>query len=123
MGFLKGVLGGIGFMVGIVVFLIIVLALIFAPHSSNSATGSSGDSYTIKVTYNGPWSGSVGGAGKIESVSGSGDKSFTVGGWPVSATFQKGSTYGTLKAEIWQGNELKQSGSTNADYGVVSISA
>ncbi len=42
MGFLKGILGGMGFVVGILVVFVIVLALIFGGSDNSKSSGSSG---------------------------------------------------------------------------------
>jgi len=124
LGFLKGVLGGMGFVVGIIVVFVIILALIFGGSDDSGSLGSSGSTYTVKVNYPGSWSGSIGGAGNSKTVDGYGSKSLTVEGWPAVAVIQKqDGDSRTMGVEIWKGDKMLNSGSTSAAYGVVSVSS
>lgn len=91
-------------------------------------TGPKTGTATIKVSYSGSWSGSLGstssaGETSTSSVSGTGTKTFDVSGSFVSAVIQKSDdSSNTLTVQIIvNGNIVKQE-STSAAYGVVSVS-
>lgn len=105
--------------------------------SLNSGTDNSG--IVIKVTststnpngdytnpnIRGSWSGSYGDESGSQSVSGSGDASFQITGNPktVSATFQKKTEFGPpLTVQIIKNGLVVETRSTDAKYGVVSVS-
>ena len=79
----------------------------------------------IKVIYSDAWSGNYGSLGSSKSVDGTGTETFTISDpeLVVSAVFQKGDDSSeTLTVEILKNGEVVKSESTNAAYGVVSIS-
>jgi len=78
----------------------------------------------VKVSYSGSWSGCYGDAGSSTSVDGYGTRSFYLQSPDiVSAVFQKmDEGHGTLTVEIIKDGTVVERGSTNAQYGVVSVS-
>lgn len=82
--------------------------------------------YTVRVQYDGEWSGSVGGDGSIRSVDGTGTATFDIEGDPlvVSANAQKqdGSS-DTLTIQILEDGELIAERSTSAEYGVAQVTS
>ena len=98
-------------------------------NTSSSDSSSSGDDVSgvqVKVTYDGQWSGSImDGEGTSQSFDGTGPETIDVEGdsWSmVSTTFQKrdiGS--GKMTVEIIKDGKVAKSGSTSAQYGVVSV--
>lgn len=86
---------------------------------------SSESTYSIRISYDGKWSGAVSGEGSIRSVEGTGTETFPVKGDPfvISANAQKmdgGS--GTLTIQILKNGEVIKESSTSAEYGVASVS-
>jgi hypothetical protein len=81
--------------------------------------------YSVRISYDGEWSGAVSGEGSIRSVQGEGTKTFQIKGEPfvVSANAQKrdgGS--GTLTVQILKNGEVIKESSTDAEYGIASVS-
>jgi len=79
----------------------------------------------VQVSYAGSWQGSYGDISGLQSVDGSGTKTFTLEGNPsiVSATFQKMSGgSGKLTVSIIKDGKVLVTKSTTAKYGVVSAS-
>jgi len=94
--------------------------------SSSSIGSTSSKSVQIKVNYNGKWSGAYGEVGAIQSIDGTGSKTYTITNpnYAVSASFQKqDSSTSTLNVEIIEDGKVIKSGSTTAAYGIVAISA
>lgn len=97
---------------------------------STSALDSGGNSdkksgYKVKISYKGDWSGSLGGDGSQRSVDGSGTETFDIKGNPmvISANAQKQDTgSGTLTIQIVKDGEVVKESTTDADYGVASVS-
>lgn len=88
-------------------------------NSFNAIPGS--DLYTIKVISTGEWRGSISAGNSFKSESGLGDKTFTIHGSPLTATFKKDDKNSTLKVEVWNGDVLKESDNTTEPYGTVKI--
>lgn len=81
--------------------------------------------YSVRISYEGEWSGAISGEGTIRSVQGEGTKTFQIQGEPVvvSANAQKrdgGS--GTLTVQILKNGEVIKESSTDAEYGIASVS-
>lgn len=81
--------------------------------------------YSVKISYDGEWSGTVGQQGEMRSVDGSGTKTFDIDGSAsiVVANGQKrdGSS-GTLTVTILKNGEIVAQKSTDAKYGMVQVS-
>lgn len=93
--------------------------------TASNSLSSSAEGIQIVVDYSGNWQGSYGDETGQQSVQGSGKKTISVSGNPsiVSAVMQKmdgGSE--TLTVKILKDGSVKQSKSTSADYGVVTVS-
>lgn len=93
---------------------------------TDSPTPTETSSYEVRISYDGEWSGTVGGDGSTRSVDGSGTETFDVSGDPmiVSANGQKqdgGS--GELTVEILQSGEVIARQSTTAEYGVAQVTS
>lgn len=93
---------------------------------AGSQAGSSDKNVTVRIEYDGAWSGNVGTIGSSRSVEGSGSETLDVtaqDGWDVvSATIQKqddGS--GELTVQILVDGEVVQESSTSAEFGVVML--
>jgi len=96
------------------------------PTESPTATGTSTPNYQVRISYEGEWSGTIGGDGSSRSVDGSGTETFDVQGDPfiVSANAQKrdqGS--GTLTLQILENGEVIAQRATSAEYGVVQVTS
>jgi len=85
----------------------------------NAVSGSS--LYTVKVKSTGEWVGSILAGNSARSTSGLGDKTFTIQGSPLTATFKKNDENSMLQVEIWNGDILKESNNTTAPYGIVTV--
>ena len=106
-----GIKIGIGMMLSIMLFCLIV------------PIGVSAGSATIKISYNGDWSGSIGEDDSTRSVSGSGTKTYSETGSIIVAVIQKqDDSTDTLRVEIIVDGKVVESESTTASYGVVSVS-
>lgn len=103
--------------------------------SSYSSSSDSSNSYSsasaeipieVVVHYDGKWQGSIGGLSSSSSYSGYGDRVISFTGTQnsyISATVQKnGGGSGTLTVEIYKNGNLVNSQSTNAAYGIVTLS-
>lgn len=82
---------------------------------------------TVRVSYDGEWSGNVGSTASQRSVDGSGEETFEVDVEEsfdaVSAVFQKmDEGDGELVVEIVDGGEVVAEQSTTAEFGTVSVS-
>lgn len=81
--------------------------------------------YTVKISYDGKWQGSLGGDGSMRSVDGSGTETFTIKGDPfaVSANAQKqDSSSGTLTIQILKNGKVVKEATTDAEYGMAQVS-
>lgn len=130
-----------GFFVGLIITILIIggifwMGIVAMPYNPGSVTQDSG--IVIKVTststnpngdyttskLSGSWIGSYGDESGSQSVQGSGDETFQITGNPktVSATFQKKSEFGpTLTVQILKNGVVVETRSTDAKYGVVSV--
>ncbi len=103
--------------------------------SSYSSSSDSSNSYSsasaeipidVVVHYDGKWQGAIGGLSSSSSYSGYGDRVISFTGTQnsyISATVQKnGGGSGTLTVEIYKDGKLVNSQSTNAAYGIVTLS-
>lgn len=94
--------------------------------SSDSDDGVGDASLQVKVISSGSWSGSVGTASKQKTVSGSGTEVINLDGtgWDIaSAVIQKqDGDSSTLTVQLIKDGKVKSEESTNAAYGVVSVS-
>lgn len=91
---------------------------------SDQAESTDG-SFSIRVDYDGEWSGAVGGDGSSRSVDGSGTEEIEVDGDPavISANAQKqDDSSDELTIQILQDGEVVAEQSTTAEYGVASVS-
>lgn len=96
------------------------------PESTEEPRTESESNYQVRISYEGEWSGTVGGEGSMRSVDGSGTKTFDVQGDPtiVSANAQKrDSGSGELTVEILQDGEVIARRSTTAEYGVAQVTS
>lgn len=87
---------------------------------------SGSPTYQVRISYDGEWSGSIGGESSTRSVDGSGTETFDIEGDPfiVSANGQKeddGS--GELTVEILKDGTVIASESTTASYGVAQVTS
>ena len=97
--------------------------------SSEQSTDDSSEqdsSYQVRISYDGEWSGSIGGDGSTRSVDGSGTETFEIEGEPliVSANAQKrdeGSS--ELTVEILQDGEAIARETTSAEFGVAQVTS
>lgn len=93
---------------------------------SPTATATEASPYQARISYDGEWSGTVGGDGSTRSVDGDGTETFDVSGDPfiVSANAQKrdgGS--GKLTVEILQGGDVIARQSTTAEHGLAQVTS
>ena len=103
--------------------IIVVLIVVFACALSGFLGSLLGGTVKIKVVYAGSWEGSIGDDAGQRSVQGSGTQSFDMKGGIVVAVIQKmDGGGGTLTVQILQGDNVVESQSTSATYGVVSVS-
>ena len=113
---------------------LIVIALITGGASPDANTSSSDSSSSdsaatgvqVRVNYDGQWSGSIlDGEGTSQSFDGTGPETIDVEGdsWNmISTTFQKSdSGSGKMTVEMIKDGKVAKSGSTTAQYGVVSV--
>lgn len=80
--------------------------------------------YTIKISYEGEWSGTYSSAGNLKSIDGSGTKTFPVKGDPIiiSANAQKrDGGAGTLTVQILKNGTVIKESTTSAEYGLASV--
>jgi hypothetical protein len=101
--------------------------------SSEQPTDESADdsteqssSYQVRISYDGEWSGSIGGDGSSRTVDGSGTETFDVDGDPfiVSANGQKqDDSSGELSVEILQDGEVIARETTSAEYGLAQVTS
>jgi hypothetical protein len=97
--------------------------------SSEQSTDDSSEqdsSYQVRISYDGEWSGSIGGDGSTRSVDGSGTETFEIEGEPliVSANAQKrdeGSS--ELTVGILQDGEAIARETTSAEFGVAQVTS
>ena len=97
-----------------------------APSSdSSSGSGSSGVNFSVRVDYNGDWSGSVASDGSASSIQGSGRKTISIDGSPnvISANAQKkDDSSATLTIRILENGKVVKTASTSAAYGLAQVS-
>jgi len=81
--------------------------------------------YIIEVTgTNGlEFSGSIGGGANQKSVQGSIPATYEVSDWPAVAVIQKKEASGTLTVTMKKNDRVLNSQTTDADYGVVTVSS
>ena len=95
-------------------------------NSDNDSTAEQAQGLQVKIIYSGKWSGALGEAGSSNSISGTGNETIDMDDDVsiVSATAQKqdGSSEELVVQIIKDGKVIKE-GSTNTEYGVVSISS
>jgi hypothetical protein len=92
---------------------------------SGSSSDDSGSGYVVKISYDGEWSGTIGGEGSMRSVQGSGTETFEVSGNPsiVVANAQKSDGgSGTLTIQIIKNGEVVKESTTSAQYGLAQVS-
>jgi len=125
--------------VGLIAIVAIIAMAVLAGCIDESVTPASTDEYQIKIIYGDwydkedysfvgfSWSGSIGDIGTTISIEGIGSTTYTLNKNPqsvISATIQK--EYGLkdepLTVQILKNGEIVKSGTTKAEYGVVSIS-
>lgn len=110
-----------------VIGLIIIIIASLALCSCSSSVSSPQDSdFTIKVYGTADWSGSImvvkaDGSSITQSYDSIAPRTYSFTGHIVSCTFQKQVKVGTLSVDILKDGKLVKSGSTTAEYGVVSI--
>ncbi|WP_162993957.1 hypothetical protein [Halalkalicoccus subterraneus] len=95
-----------------------------ATQESDQAESTDG-SFSIRVDYDGEWSGAVGSEGSSRSVDGSGTEEIEIDGDPmvISANAQKqDDSSDELTIQILQDGEVVAEQSTTAEYGVASVS-
>lgn len=92
---------------------------------SSEEEDSSSGSYSVRVQYDGEWSGSIAADGSSRSVDGSGEETFEIDGDPttISANAQKqDDSSEELTIQILQDGEVVAEQSTTAEYGVAQTS-
>lgn len=92
---------------------------------SSEEEDSSSGAYTVRVQYDGEWSGSIAADGSSRSVDGSGEETFEIDGDPtsISANAQKqDDSREELTIQILQDGEVVAEQSTTAEYGVAQSS-
>ena len=105
-----------GMKIGFSMILCIMLFCVIIP------TSVSAGSATIKISYDGDWSGSLGGD-TSKSVDGSGTETHSATGSVIVAVIQKDDdSSNRLKVEIIVNGNVVASETTTASYGVVSVS-
>ncbi len=123
-------------LIGIVVLVLILVIGIVSVSLSLSGPGSplapETHDYAVRISFSGGWSGAIGVDGNQASYDGFGSRTIDVRDdcdLAVVAVIQKGfddTTFeaysGTLTVSILDNGEVVESGSTSADFGVVSVS-
>lgn len=81
--------------------------------------------YIIEVTGTGglEFTGSIGGGANQKSIQGSVPANYEVSDWPAVAVIQKKGTSGTLTVTITKNGRVLNTQTTDADYGVVTVSS
>lgn len=90
--------------------------------SGNSSNKKSG--YVVKISYDGKWSGAVGGDGSTRTVEGSGTKKFPIKGDPfaISGNAQKrDGGAGKLTIQVLNDGKVIKESSTSAEYGMAMV--
>lgn len=99
---------------------LVIMLFIFCIASVNVAAAP--NKASIKIEYSGSWSGSIGGD-TSKSVDGSGSMTYEVEGDIIVATIQKGDdSVDPLTVSIFVNGEKKETETTTAGYGVVTVS-
>lgn len=96
------------------------------PTQTEAPTTASSPDFQVRVSYDGEWSGTIGGDGSSRSVDGSGTETFDVQGDPfiVSANAQKRDEgTGTLTVQILKNGEVIAQRTTSARYGVAQVTS
>ena len=104
---------------------VVAVAAVLSNGGSSTNTASS-NAVQVTVNYNGPWQGSYGDVGGMQSVDGIGLKTYTISNPNsiVSASFQKkDNSASQLTVNIIENGNTLKTGSTTAAYGVVLVSA
>lgn len=93
---------------------------------SETETSTAEAAYTVRVSFDGEWKGSISAGGSSKSIEGTGSENFTVTGDPfvVAANAQKQSDGdGELTVQILQDGEVVGEESTTASYGVAQVTS
>ncbi len=119
-----------------VIIAVVILAIIgnILPDDSNSSISNTNENinppassrtYIIEVTGTDEldFSGSIGGGGNSRTIDGTVPSNYTVEGYPAVAVLQKKGENGELIVTIKKGDKILNTQSTDADYGVVTVSS
>jgi len=92
---------------------------------TNEPTKTTSNNYVIEITgTNGlEFTGSIGGGANQRSVQGSIPATYEVNTWPAVAVIQKKEASGTLTVTMKKNDRVLNSQTTDADYGVVTVSS
>lgn len=93
--------------------------------NENQETKVTSSNYVIEITGTSglEFSGSIGGGGNSKTVEGSIPANYEISDWPAVAVIQKKGTSGTLTVTIKKNGRVLNTQTTNADYGVVSVTS
>ena len=126
MGLAKNILAGIGALV----VLLIVIGLMGSHDntpqkpSEPSLPTMQGNTYALRVNYDGEWSGTLNQGSDHNIISGNGPGLAKVSKWPVSASIQKkDGSYKRLTVDVLKGSQVIRSENTTAGYGKVTLTA
>lgn len=93
---------------------------------NDTDSGSVASGFAVRIQYDGDWSGVVGGDERTWSVDGSGTETIAIEDehpFMVTANAQKlDDSSGTLTIQILESGEVRTDASTDAEYGVASVS-
>lgn len=118
----------------IAVFIIAMIGGALSPdkNTASTTTNTTDDNTNqvigkqVKVIYSGEWSGAAGDTGSTNTISGSGEKTIDMDDDAniISANAQKkDSSSETLTIQILKDGKVVEESSTDAEYGVASVSA
>jgi flagellar basal body-associated protein FliL len=104
---------------GIVLVVVVLFGCAIAGFFGNGSTKS----VSIEIKYSGPWTGSIGDSNGQRSIQGTGSHSYDVKSGIVTAVIQKSDNGTTpLTVNILEGDNIVETQTTTAEYGVVSVS-
>ena len=103
--------------------IVVVFIVLFGCALSGLLSGPSHKPVSIQISYSGSWTGSIGDENGQKSISGTGSRAYDMAGGIVTAVIQKGEdNTQVLTVEILEGDNVVETQSTSAAYGVVSVS-
>ncbi|MCW4024534.1 MAG: hypothetical protein NWF01_05815 [Candidatus Bathyarchaeota archaeon] len=109
--------------ISLVVIVSFVAIMALALSNTASTPGTNQATFRIVVQSDTSWSGSIGGATASKSVQGTGNTAWESKQTMATAVIQKQTDWGHLTVKILKNGEVVAEQSTQADYGVVTVSA